>query len=123
MKICVIGSGISGLTCVSLLKNTNDVTLIEKQNQITFSQGHITLPCGVNIDIPLRISETAYYSNYYKFINKLDVAMKQVPIAMTVDINKQIHVIELRTILNTFKYIKAYIRVRIFVLLRCSVTK
>jgi predicted NAD/FAD-binding protein len=106
MNICVIGTGISGLTCAHLLNKKHNVTLIEKQECIGFAHGNITLPGGCNIDIPLRIHEKGYYKNYSALMNDIGVDMTPVSLTMTLDVDKNISTFDVKSFLTNWKIIK-----------------
>ena len=106
MNICVIGTGISGLTCAHLLNKKHNVTLIEKQESIGFSQGNITLPGGCNIDIPARINEKGYYKNYSALMNDIGIDMTPVSLTMTLDVDNNISTFDVKSFLTNLKTIK-----------------
>lgn len=106
MNICVIGTGISGLTCAHLLTKKYNVTLIEKQECIGFAHGNITLPGGSNIDIPLRINEKGYYKNYSALMNDIGIDMTPVSLTMTLDVDTNISTFDVKSFLTNCKIIK-----------------
>jgi predicted NAD/FAD-binding protein len=67
-RICVIGSGIAGLTTAFLLsRKGHDVTLLERENEIGMDAHGVSGICGssadTRIDVPLRVFSRTYYPN------------------------------------------------------------
>lgn len=77
MKIAIIGSGISGLTCAYLLHKKHDITLFESNNYIGGHTNTITVNDEnnnqLNIDTGFIVYNNDTYPNFVKILNKLKV--------------------------------------------------
>ncbi|SMF47045.1 Predicted NAD/FAD-binding protein [Alteromonadaceae bacterium Bs31] len=91
MKIAVIGSGISGLTCAYLLRQVHEVTLFEKNERLG---GHTATRKikhegrTYNIDTGFIVFNDWTYPNFIKLLHKLGVASQPTRMSFSVSCSK-----------------------------------
>ncbi len=95
MKIAIIGSGISGLTCGHLLADLHDITLFESDSRlgghththdIQVSSGHY------KIDTGFIVCNDRNYPNFFKLMNKVGVEIQ--PSSMSFSVKSEMNNLE-----------------------------
>lgn len=71
-RICVVGSGIAGLTAAFLLSAEHHVTLLERAPSLGMDQSSVSF-AGGRIDVPLRTFNLEYYPNLSSLYRELGV--------------------------------------------------
>ena len=72
-RIAIIGSGISGLGCAYILRNSYDVTLFEANPTLGGHTNTITTNTGLNVDTGFIVFNEKNYPNFCKLIDQLEV--------------------------------------------------
>ena len=77
MKIGIIGSGISGLTCATILSEKHEITLFEKNNYFGGHSNTINVNSNklgnFSVDTGFIVYNKTNYPNFSKFLNFLDI--------------------------------------------------
>ena len=87
MKIAIIGSGISGLTCAYLLHQEHEISIFEANDYIG---GHthtidVDLPTGnFKLDTGFIVFNNKTYPNFSKLLNQLNVAIQATDMSFSV---------------------------------------
>ena len=79
MKIAIIGSGISGLSCAYKLYPTHDIQLFEAKNYLGGHTNTLNIQeeeQNLNIDTGFIVFNKINYPNLVKLFEKLQVALK-----------------------------------------------
>ncbi len=87
MKIAVIGSGISGLSCAYLLRQNHDVTLFEKEDRLGGHTATKQVQHGgkdYHIDTGFIVFNDWTYPNFIKLLDQLGVASKATSMSFSV---------------------------------------
>jgi len=87
MKIAIIGSGISGLTCAYLLNQKYDINLYEKNNYIgghTHTHEIKNYSKIYNVDSGFIVFNEDTYPNFIKLLNLLDVETEKTTMGFSV---------------------------------------
>ena len=87
MKIAIIGSGISGLTCAYLLNQKYDINLYEKNNYIgghTHTHEIKNYSKVYNVDSGFIVFNEDTYPNFIKLLNLLDVETEKTTMGFSV---------------------------------------
>ena len=71
-RVCVVGSGIAGLTAAHLLAAEHHVTILERAPSLGMDQSSVSF-AGGRIDVPLRTFSLDYYPNLSAFYRELGV--------------------------------------------------
>ena len=91
MKIAVVGSGISGLSCAYLLHPNHDVTLFESSSKLG---GHVNTvqtagKSGTfNVDTGFIVFNRENYPNFIRLLDKLQVASQSTRMGFSVQSEK-----------------------------------
>ena len=72
-RVCVIGSGIAGLSSAWFLSQHHDVTLIERSPKLGMDAHAVTNPDGTHFDVPLRIFNPEFYPNLTALYDEVGV--------------------------------------------------
>ena len=76
MKIAIIGSGISGLTCAYILRNAHDLTVFEANDYVGGHTHTVQVDGGdsrLNIDTGFIVFNDWTYPNFIRLLEQLDV--------------------------------------------------
>jgi uncharacterized protein len=88
LKIAVIGSGISGLSCAWALSQRHDVTLIEAENRLGGHSNTIEVPqrAGgtIAVDTGFIVHNPKTYPNFVALLDYLDVAYEETEMSFSV---------------------------------------
>lgn len=88
LKIAVIGSGISGLSCAWALSQRHDVTLIESDNRLGGHSNTIdvasALDSSVAVDTGFIVHNPQTYPNFVALLDYLDVAFEETEMSFSV---------------------------------------
>ncbi|MBJ7538021.1 NAD(P)/FAD-dependent oxidoreductase [Marinomonas transparens] len=87
MKIAIIGSGISGLTCAYLLHKQHDVTVFESADRIGGHTATVEVPEGNGlraIDTGFIVFNDWTYPNFIRLMDELGVASKATEMSFSV---------------------------------------
>lgn len=86
-KVAVIGSGISGMTLAHLLKDTFDVTLLEKNNYIGGHTATIDIELNgqdVAVDTGFIVFNDRTYPNFLKLLAKIGISRQETEMSFSV---------------------------------------
>jgi uncharacterized protein len=88
LKIAVIGSGISGLSCAWALSQRHDVTLIEAENRLGGHSNTVEIPQltggTIAVDTGFIVHNPKTYPNFVALLDYLDVAYEETEMSFSV---------------------------------------
>ena len=91
LRVAVIGSGVSGLSCAWLLSQSHEVTLYERENRIGGHTNTVTVPGAdqpVAVDTGFIVYNEANYPNLTAMLAHLGVATKPALMSFAVSIDE-----------------------------------
>lgn len=87
MRIAVVGSGISGLTCAYLLAPEHDVTLFEKDDRLGGHTNTVTVShegSAISVDTGFIVFNERNYPNFCRLLDRLGVASRPTTMSFSV---------------------------------------
>jgi predicted NAD/FAD-binding protein len=87
LKVAVIGSGISGLSCAWLLNPRHDVVLYEAEARLGGHSHTVEAPGGVAVDTGFIVYNEANYPNLTALFDHIDVATKATDMSFGVSLD------------------------------------